>query len=280
MPRRIALPVLLILLGLAMFSLNASAQGVAMVLDRAGNVEAVESGKAKRLNVLDYLAPESELRLADGASATLVYLASSREWQFAGPGRYRLRPDQPAVLQGLAPKARGLPAPSTQAMARLEPAQRERLALGAMVMRGDGPLRIVSPNGVDLLQARPTLLWLASEGQTVRVSILDEAKRVVATAATRDLYWTSSATLPPGDYTWRVEAASGEAGAPRLGRFRVIGEDDERYALKQSEPADFAARVARAVLLESQDLPHDALLAWRALAAERPDEEILRQWAR
>jgi hypothetical protein len=269
-----------ILLALAMFATGARAQGVAMVLDRVGNVDTVESGKVKRLNVLDYLKPDSELRLTAGATATLVYLGSSREWLFAGPGTYHLRGDQPSVLQGNPPKARGLPAPATQAMARLEPAQRERLALGAMVMRGDGPLRIVSPNGVDILDSRPTLIWLAAEGQAIRVSILDEGKRVVASGAAKDMQWTVPAVLPPGDYTWRIEPASGEAGAPRLGRFRVLGDDDERYSLKRAEPVDFAARVARAVLLESQDLPHDALLAWRALATERPDEEILKQWAR
>jgi hypothetical protein len=269
-----------ILLVLAMFATGARAQGVAMVLDRVGNVDTVESGKVKRLNVLDYLKPDSELRLSAGATATLVYLGSAREWQFVGPGTYRLRGDQPSVMQGNPPKARGLPAPATQAMARLEPAQRERLALGAMVMRGDGPLRIVSPNGVDLLQSRPTLLWLAAEGQEVRVSILDEAKRVLVSGATREMRWTAPEPLPPGDYTWRVEATTGEVGAPRLGRFRVLGEDDERHALTGVAPADFAARVAHAVLLESQDLPHDALLAWRQLAAERPDEDLLKQWAR
>jgi hypothetical protein len=165
-------------------------------------------------------------------------------------------------------------------MARLEPAQRERLALGAMVMRGEGPLRIVSPNGVDLLEARPTLLWLAAEGQVIQVSILDEAKRAVASGVTRDRHWTAPDALPPGEYTWRIEAATGETGAPRLGRFRVLGADDERHALTPAAPGDFAARVAHAVLLESQDLPHDALLAWRALAAERPDEDLLKQWAR
>jgi len=258
----------------------ARAQAVAMVLDRAGNVENLLQAQAKRVNVLDYLGADSELRLAEGASATLVYLGSSREWLFTGPGRYRLRADQPAVVSGAAPRARGVPAPSAQAMARMEPAQRERLALGAMVMRGDGPLRIVGPNGVDLLDARPTLLWLAGEGQAVRVSVLDEGRQVVAEAEVRDMQWRVPTDLPPGDYTWRIEGASGEAGAPRLGRFHVLGEEDDRHALKNDAPIDFAARVARAVLLESQDLPHDALLAWRALAAERPDEELLKQWAR
>ena len=161
MKRYTLLAFLLCLVTLSSVSRSVLAQGVAMVLDRAGTVEAILAGKARRLNVLDYLAADSEVRLAGAASATLVYLASSREWQFTGPGRYRLKADAPTVLQGAAPKARGVPAPSAQAMVKLETAQRERLALGAMVMRGDGPLRIVSPNGVDVLTNQPTLIWLA-----------------------------------------------------------------------------------------------------------------------
>ena len=258
----------------------ALAQGVAMVLDRAGSVETVSAGKISRLNVLDYLAADAELRVAAGASATLVYLGNSREWQFTGAGRYRLQADQPVVLQGSAPKVRGVPVPAAQAMVRLEPAQRERLALGAMVMRGDGPLRIVSPNGVDVLDARPTLLWLAGEGQPVRVSILDEAQRSLAETVTSAAQWSMPRELDPGDYTWRIEVASSGGGSPRLGRFRVIGANDERREMLRAAPGEFAQRVAHAIMLESQDLPHDALLLWRALAAERPDEESLKQWAR
>ena len=266
------------LLGLLAWSGNGLAQGVAMVLDRAGGVEVVDTGKAKRLNLLDYLAADAELRLADGASATLVYLGSSREWQFTGPGRYRLRAEMPAVLQGPPPKARGVPPPSARAMVKLEPAQRERLALGAMVMRGDGPMRIVSPNGVDVLDTRPPLIWLAGEGQAIRVSVLDETQRVVAQGVATTMQWLPPNELAPGDYTWRIEAAGG--GAPRLGRFRIIGGDDERRALLGETPVGFAQRVAYAILLEDHELPHDALLYWRALAAERPEEESLRQWAR
>ena len=186
-------------------ALPVHAQGVAMVLDRSGVVESHAQGQTKRLNVLDYLAAESELRLQAGATASLVYLATSREWQFTGPGSYRLRPDQPNVMKGAAPTGRGLPAPSTQAMARMEPAQRERLALGAMAMRGDGPLRIDSPNGVDLLSARPTLLWLAGEGQAVRVAVLDEGKQTRAEAVVAPI--RSTFPVPPVGRAWLTLAS-------------------------------------------------------------------------
>ena len=258
----------------------AHAQGVAMAVDRTGDVDVVAAGKTARLNVLDYLPPDAEVRLAAGAVATLVYLASSQEWQFTGPGRYQLKAGQPAVLQGAAPKVRGVPAPSAQALARMEPTQRERMGLGAIVMRASGPLRIVSPNDMDLLDARPTLLWQAADGQPVRITVADSNKATAAQTVTSANQWTVPASLPPGDYTWRAEIVSDTPGAPRTGRFRIIAADDPRRARIGNAAEGFGPRVARAMMLENEDLPHDALLMWRQLAAERPEEESLKQWAR
>ncbi|MBC7608703.1 MAG: hypothetical protein H7228_03860 [Polaromonas sp.] len=268
---------------LVMFMLHgtARAQGVAMALDRTGDVDISVGAKTARLNVLDYLPADTEIRLTSGASATLVYLATSQEWQFVGPGRYRLQAGQPIVVQGAAPKARGIPAPSTQAMAKLEPTQRERMALGAIVMRSMAPLRIVGPNNVDVFNQRPTLLWQITEKRAARVSIFSVTSTTpVAQTVTSAMQWTSPADLPPGDYTWRAEIESDTPGAGRNGRFRIIDGADPRRARIASMPEGFAQRVAYAVTLESEDLPHDALVLWRALAAERPDEESLQQWAR
>lgn len=278
--KTLLLQVIAVLLGI--LSLSAQAQGVAMALDRAGDVEVASATKSGRLNVLDYLAPDAELRLPTASSATVVYLATSQEWQFAGPGRYKLQAGQPVVLQGAAPKARGLPAPSTQAIAKMEPTQRERMALGAVVMRSGGPVRIVSPNNVDVASTRPTLLWQTTENNPVRISVLAAgASTPLAQTVTQAMQWTLPEELAPGDYSWRTEVASDTPGPARSGRFRIIGSDDERRGrLGGQVPGEFAQRVARAMMLESEDLPHDALLIWRTLAAERPDEEALRKWAR
>ncbi|MES2412286.1 MAG: hypothetical protein V4614_00690 [Pseudomonadota bacterium] len=264
--------------------LPAHAQGLAMALDRSGDVEVLAGGKSSKLNLLDYLPADSELRLPANSAATLVYLGTSQEWQFTGPGRFKLQAGQPSALQGAAPKARGVPAQSTQAMAKLEPVQRERMALGAVVMRASGPLRIVSPNNVDVLDPRPTLLWLVTEGRAVRITVTPaDSQTPAAQTVTAAMQWTVPVELAPGNYSWRLEAAGEAGGAPaatRTGRFSIIDKGDARRARMAEAPANFAQRVSQAVTLESDNLPHDALLLWRALAAERPNEESLKQWAK
>lgn len=270
-----------LVLALVLLHGTAHAQGLAMALDRSGDVDVSAGGKTARLNVLDYLPADAELRLPAGAAATLVYLGNSQEWQFAGPGVYRLQASQPTALQGAAPKARGVPAASSKAMAKMEPAQRERMALGAVVMRASGPLRIVSPNNVDVLYARPTLLWQMAEDRPVRITVTPAGSQAAAAqTVTSAAQWTVPAELPPGDYMWRAQPATEPTGLPQTGRFKVIDGSDERRARTGSAPEGFAQRVGYAMLLESEDLPHDALLLWRALAAERPDEAALKKWAR
>ena len=264
--------------------LGAQAQSVAMALDRSGEVEVTHAARTVKLKLLDYLASDSELRVPAAGSATLVYLATSQEWQFEGPGRYALQPGQPRVLEGKAPKVRGVAAASAQAMTKMEPTQRDRLALGAVVLRAAGPLRMVGPNNVDVLAARPTLIWRSSTERPVRVSVfVADAAAPLAQAVVADRQWTPPTDLSAGSYDWQAELATGPAGPPLRGRFRVIEAGDERRARLGPAPAataPFSQRLAYALMLDNEDLPHDALLWWRVLAAERPDEASLRDWAR
>lgn len=261
-----------------------SAQGVAMVLDRTGEVEVGVLAKVAKLKLLDYLPADAELRVPASGGATLVYLATSQEWQFEGPGRYRLAPGQPTVLEGKPPQARGLPPASSQALAKLEPVQRERMALGAMVMRSAALLRTLGPKDADVLDARPTLMWQSTSEAPVRVSVYRAGSNVaLAQAVTQDTQWRPPADLPAGPYIWEVEFVSDPSGSMVRGRFQVLAASDARRVRLGPVPpeqAAFSRRLAYALMLESEGLVHDALPLWRALAAERPDEDLLKKWAR
>jgi hypothetical protein len=85
----------------------------------------------------------------------------------------------------------------------MEPAQRERMTLGAVVMRTVGPLRVRSPDSVDVLQPRVTLLWHNPSRMTVRVVVQSAvSSAVVAQAELDGERWTTPQALPPGDYAW------------------------------------------------------------------------------
>lgn len=263
----------------------AGAQGapnsVAIVMDRQGDVEVSNASQSARVNLLDYLPVDAQLRLAKGSSSTVVYLATSQEWTFTGPGRYRLSGAQPVAMEGAAPTTRAVPKSSSSVLQRMEPAQRERMTLGAVVMRTVGPLRVRSPDSVDVLQPRVTLLWHNPSRMTVRVVVQSAvSSAVVAQAELDGERWTTPQALPPGDYVWRVESSTDAAARARPGRFRVVDPGDERMARYRDPASSFSDRLSRAMQLEADELPHDAQLIWLELANERPQEESLKAWLR
>ena len=166
----------------------------------------------------------------------------------------------------------------------MEPALRERVTVGAVVMRGLEPPRMVGPNNVDVLDARTSLLWQNMGDKSIRVSLFRaDAGAPLAQTVTRESQWALPTALLAGEYTWELEVASDPPVWLMRGRFRVVDAADARRVRLGAAPAaqaPFSQRMAYAMLLESENFRHDALLAWRALAAERPDEESLKRWAR
>lgn len=274
---------LLMALVLAWLALTASAAtpNLAIATDRVGDVDITVDGRSAKLNLLDYLPAEAEIKLAKGARATLVYLTSSTEWAVTGPGRYRLQAEAPATLEGSPAVKAKIAAAASEGLRRFEPGQRERLTLGSVVMRGAGPLRLVSPDDTDLMAPQPTLIWHNPTRQRVRVLVYTgkPATVIAQTESTGD-QWQMPGKLEPGEYSWRIEPAIEATGRSRLARFRVLEAADPRLAGFPSGAQSFSQRLAQALWLEGQDLSHDALLIWRALAAERPDEVALRDWLR
>ena len=51
----------------------------------------------------------AKLRLAQGATASVLYLASGEEFRLKGAGRYQIGPKAPTALQGAQPEKRKLP---------------------------------------------------------------------------------------------------------------------------------------------------------------------------
>jgi len=251
----------------------------AITLDRVGDAVVVIDQQATRLNLLDYLPVGSQLRLSAGARVSLVFLNSSTEWVFVGPGRYRLSAESPSTLEGTSPTKGGAAAPPSDTERRFDPARRERMILGASVTRSGALLRIVGPDLVEVLGNPPTLVWKSARRQKVRVAVLQAATMAsVAQAEVDGERWTLPAPLPPGDYVWHIgEGADGVVRGP-VARFKVVDAAGARYRSLLRRPQSFAQRLALALELEAEGLSHDALLMLSTLAAERPDEPALDPW--
>jgi len=259
------------------------AAGIAMITDATGRIEAEPDGSV--LGVLAELEGGAKLRMAPGATATVLYLASGEEFRLKGAGRYQIGDKAPTALQGAKPEKRKLPV-DTIPPVRVKPASVQQATI---VMRSLGPavnVKLLEPVAVRVPEERPVFRWTAVPGaESYRVQVIDSAGQPVAEFEQKG----ETAQLPEGvrlkageAYSWNVEArlANGRR-VSRSADFAVL--DVQSWAkLKRLQPAagaKFSDRVAYALTLERYEVFHLAREEWRKLHAERPGEPLLKERA-
>ena len=259
------------------------AAGVAMITDASGRIVTEPDGAA--LGVLAELQGGAKLRLAAGASATVLYLSSGEEFRLRGAGRYQIGDKAPAALAGAQPERHKLPVDAIPPV-RVKPASVQQATI---VMRSLGPaanVKLLEPVSVRVLEERPAFRWTTLPGaEKYRVQVIDSAGQMIAEFEQAG----DAGQLPEGvrlkageAYSWSVEARL--ANGRRLSRsadFAVL-DAEARAKLARMQPAQgakFSDRVAYALMLERYEAFDLARTEWRQLLAERPNEPLLKERA-
>jgi hypothetical protein len=253
------------------------AEAVAMVTDRQGKVQIVEGARARPLALLDYLRPDTELRLARGASVTLVYFATGTQYVLAGEGGARIRADKPA------PQGSATVSSSAMRQGALVANARKETAQGALVMKtAPQPIWGLSPADGKILDTRPVFRWESRRVRPpYRVTLNDASGARVAEGDVTGTSYTLPANVTLHDgarYTWRVEGHVGKETQGGEASFDVATAA-EREQLNQARPAasaSFSERVTYATILDGMGFRDDARKVWRQLAAERKGDIRLR----
>jgi hypothetical protein len=116
-----------------------AAEPVAMVTDLKGNVTHTVDGKPAPLGLLAYLEPGTRLRLDAGARAVVTFFSRPVQVTLAGPAEALVEDGRARMLRGAPPQVRELDAARSGAARKLEPLQRERLAMATFHMRSTQP---------------------------------------------------------------------------------------------------------------------------------------------
>jgi len=268
-----------VLIGFVALAASAQAQEpLGMVLDVQGSVSAADAGKASRVEMLSYLKPGMELDLAPGSSLTVTWYASSKEMKFSGPAKLKVAKEG---IQGARANERSL---GEEKVALGKNGMSGRLAQATIMMRslGRAPEEALSPpKGAKLASLTPHLAWKGADDRNYRVVIEDLKGGTVLETVVRG----NAADVPPqklaygGAYRWRAQFEPGATTAE--GEFSLIGRAEaERLAkLKPGDNASFSDWVIYAMALEDVSATSEARPIWKKLAAERPEEPKLRQYA-
>jgi len=265
---------------LGLFTIPASAQSVAMVTDISGRV----TGQGPVTIMLE-IAAESRMKVESGGKLVVIYLKSGDEYTFAGPAQIRFRAAEPQIVSGAQPQKRSSPLGKGNNVT-IKPVT---VTQAAFVMRSSRPtarIKLLTLSGTKTLHASPEFRWQEIEpGVKYRLELTDDTGRSLHEAEVQRLSFKlpDSVQLREGiGYTWEVSARTPDGRRyVSAGDFSIAAADVRAQAqlLRPASSATVSERVAYAAWLVQAQLQDEARKYWRALAAERPEDERLKALA-
>lgn len=245
---------------------GAYAQGVAFLTNLKGEV-AVDG---QRGQVLAELAKGQKLALGKDAQASVMYIASGKEFALKGPGEYVLKDAELATTSGSPPAARTTEwRASTKVLGQVA-----QTSAASVRMRSIAPPRsggqLLYPTQGNIATLQPTFRWAAQGASEVTLSIVGEEKPVHTGKASGSSYRMPAKLKPDTEYVWTVSAGGSELGA---GKFRTLPLEAIQQVEKRkpSDRAEFSDRVMYALMLQDLGAVQDAQDLWARLSKERAD---------
>ena len=267
---------------------EAEAAPVAMTTDVQGAAWLIEGSKKSKFGLMAYLGSGATLRLEAGARISVTYFAMPCEFSLSGPAQAIIEAERLRTVNGAAPVMRNLDQNKVAAGQQFTAKQRERQTVATFEMKAfvPGTLQLRQPVDTRLLGAPEEFSWRPLLGaKSYRFQLMDAQGRLLysAESTVRNLRLPESVKLQPGQsYSWTVEA-QGAAGEPQNANagFSLV-DTATAGTLEAQRPlatAGFSERLLYASLLENAGLKVAAQTWWKALASERPEDEMLQELA-
>lgn len=259
----------------------ASAEGIAFITNMKGDV-ALDGNP--RPTLLAELAKGQKLTLGADSQASVMFVASGKEYALKGPGQYLVKDTEVAVTSGLPPVTRDTQwHASNKVLVQVAQtsAASVRMRSIAMPQADTGP-KLLYPTQGNIATLRPTFRWRGPEEKSAGDLVLlvaGQEKPVHTARVSNGAYKMSAKLRPDMEYTWIVTIAGNEIGT---GRFRTLPSEALAQVEKQrpSDKADFADRVMFALMLQDLGAAQDARESWSRLAQERSDLPELAAFAK
>jgi hypothetical protein len=257
-------------------AVGAYGQPVAFVTDLQGSATLVRTAGSAPATLLTELPAGARVQLAAGTLLTALYAVTGDQFTALGPGTVLFEAKGASAVDSARVERR--PAGAVPVV-RLKAAG---LAQGGLVMRSLG-LRALGPSGV-ILSRSPVFLWEDTrQSPRYRFTLLDAESAVIHRRETpeRGIRLPEGLDLRPGaGYRWELSALAGDTVVQTVRTNFQIAPADLAAQAEALRPSGgrgtFADRVAYAIWLEQAGLAEEARARWRELAAERPDEPVIK----
>src|SRR5262245_165596 len=243
-PRHKVLAVCVMLSQLAL-SAAAASEPVAIVSELQGSATVTEGGKARGLQVYDWLTDGASVTVAKGSSVVLV-LASGARFSVKENARVTVRRTglrTSSAVQAL-PSLPPLPvvAPIASATGSARGNAASSTVSGAIRIRGSS-IRNLYPSGHTTIADHTTLRFVGLRGVTAYLVTIEDEKRstILEQQIEREELLVPPGVLEPGRrYTWRVTVVGDPVALPTTGTFVTLPAltAQSRSALRSSLRAD------------------------------------------
>ena len=244
-----------------------AANSVAFFSNLKGDVS-VDGAKPK---ILAELSSGQKVRLGADAIASVMFIASGKEFPLKGPGEFVVQEGGLAASAGGAPPA----ARTTEWRASTRVlGQVAQTSAASVRMRSIPPPKpppaLLFPTQGNIATLQPTFRWSEPGPATVTLSVAGGDKPVITGKTSSNSYRVPAKLKPDTDYAWVVASGDKELGS---GKFRTLPSDAIQQVEKRKpgEKAEFSDRLMFALLLQDLGAVQEAQELWVKLSKERAD---------
>lgn len=269
------------LLAFLLAATPAFADGIAFISNLKGDV-AVDGNP--RPTLLAELSRGQKVTVGKESQASVMYIASGKEYVLRGPGDYLVKDTELAGAAGMPPMMRDTSWRTTNKVL-VQVAQTSAASVrmrSAAQPKPDLAPKLLFPTEGNVATLQPTFRWRPADakahGEFV-LMVVGGDKPVHQARAMGGAYRMPAKLQPDTDYAWTVTAAGTEVGS---GKFHTLpGEALQRIEQrKPSEKAEFSDRVLFTLMLQEMGATQEAHESWARLAQERADLPELSALAR
>jgi len=249
-----------------------AADGIAFITNLKGEV-AVDGNP--RPVLLSELAKGQKVGLGKESQASVMFIASGKEYVLKGPNEFVVKETEMASSTGMPPVTRETQW-RTSSKVLVQVAQTSAASVrmrSAAVPKPDTAAKLLYPTEGAVATLQPTFRWRAADPKAqgeFTLVVVGQDKPVHVAKAAGGSYRVPAKLKPETEYAWTVVSAGNEIGN---GKFRTLSSDALAHVEKRkpSEKADFSDRLLFTLMLQEMGATQDAQESWARLAQERGD---------
>lgn len=248
-----------------------AADGIAFITNLKGEV-AVDGNQ--RPVLLSELAKGQRLTVGRDSQASVMYIASGKEYLLKGPGDYQVKDTEisgaimPPVTRSTEWRA------SSKVLTQVAQTSAASVRMRSIAPpKADAGARLSFPSEGSITTLQPTFRWHADDPKThgdFTLMIVGQDKPVHSAKAAGGTYRVPAKLRPETEYVWTVTSAGAEIGA---GKFRTLSSEALGRVEKRrpSDRAEFSDRLLFTLMLQEMGAAQEARESWARLAQERSD---------